>query len=189
MTTKQKTILTEGLRYLDMKDQVYPTLGIDQYASSVGTDDDLITLDFTVKAKEVAADLAEWFERGYDCVVDAEPSPGEVTAGKFLVFVEMNRRLSGPKQIIEMLDDLQTLTGFKVEDWKIKIGDQTEQADINFIKSNVEMSPHEYRMSKDTTAQDDAQLNEWRRIAGVNTVSTYTEDEAIKAIKRQAGIY
>lgn len=178
-----KKILNEGLNYLDMENQVYPTVGIDQYASSVGQDDDMITLDFTVKSKEAATDLAEWFERGYTWVIDAEPSPGEVADRKYLVFVEITRRSRSPEQIMEMLDDLETLTGFKKTEWKIKIGKETLPASVESIKSGIELSPHGYRVSKEEP------LNEWRQIAGIPTVSTYENDEAIKAIKRQAGIY
>jgi hypothetical protein len=176
-------ILTEGLKYLDMEGMVIPNLGIDQYQSSVGEDSDLITLNFVVKAKEVGDDLAEWFERGYEWVVDSEPSPGEVTDSKWLVFVEMNRRSKSPQQIMEMLEDLETLTGLKPEEWKVQIGEETGRASVDFIKQNLQLSPHEYRVEQEEP------LNEWREIAGIPTVSTYENDEAMKALKRQAGIY
>ena len=178
-----KKILNEGLNYMDMEGQMYPVVGIDQYASSVGQDDDMITLDFAVKNKQAATDLAEWFERGYTWVIDAEPSPGEVSERKFLVFVEMTRRSRSPEQIMEMLEDLETLTGFKKSDWKIKIGEETKPATAENIKAGIELSPHDYRVAKEEP------LNEWREIAGIPTVSTYENDEAIRAIKRQAGIY
>lgn len=177
-------ILTEGLKYMDMKNQVFPSIGVDEFKSSVGDDDDLITLSFAVKGKAVAEDLAEWFERGYDWVVDAETSPGEVTTGKWLVFVEMNRRSKSDDQIMEMIGDLETLTGFTDSDWKMKIGEKIEPASAKFIRNNLDLSPHSYRSSHDEP------LNEWRQIAGIPTVKTYVdEDEAIKAIKRQAGIF
>ena len=181
-------ILVEGLRHLDMEGMINPILGVDQYASSVGTDDDLITLDFEVKSKDVAEDLSEWFEKGYDFVIDSSPSPGEVTNGKFLVFVEVERRRQSPNQIMEMLGDLETLTGLSTDDWKMKIGDDVEPASIDFIKRNVKTSPHDYRLSKEEKTDED-NLNEWREIAGIKTVNTYKDDEDMKALKRQAGIY
>ena len=168
---------------MDMEDQVLPLLGIDQYKSSVGGDDDIITLNFVVKDKAVGDDLAEWFERGYDWVVDAEPSPGEVTSGKFFVFVEISRRSKSPEQIMEMIEDLETLTGLKPSEWKFKIGEETEPASANFIKKNIQLSPHDYRMAHEEP------LNEWRQIAGIQTTSTYNDDEDMKAMKRRAGIY
>ena len=168
---------------MDMEDQVLPLLGIDQYKSSVGGDDDIITLNFVVKDKAVGDDLAEWFERGYEWVVDAEPSPGEITSGKFFVFVEMSRRSKSPEQIMEMIEDLETLTGLKPSEWKFKIGEETEPASKEFIKKNIQLTPHDYRMAHEEP------LNEWRQIAGIQTTSTYNDDEDMKAMKRRAGIY
>lgn len=178
-----KKILTEGLKPLDMAGQIFPMVGIDQYASKIGQDDDLITLDFTVKSKAVANDLTIWFEKGYDWVIDSEASQGEVSPGKFLVFVEMNRRMKSPEQIMEMLDDLETLTGLKPNEWKLKIGEVADAASVEFIKKSLETSPHEYRMTREQ------QLNEWRQIAGLQTVNNYVDDAAMQAIKRRAGIF
>lgn len=168
---------------MDMENQILPLLGIDQYKSSVGEDDDLITLNFVVKSKAAAEDISEWFEKGYDWVIDAEPSPGEITAGKLFVYVEITRRSKSAEQIMEMIDDLETLTGLKPSEWKIKIGEVTEPASVDFIKKNVQLSPHDYRMAHEEP------LNEWRQIAGIPTVNTYEDDEAMKAMKRRAGIY
>jgi hypothetical protein len=178
-----KKYLTEGLKYLDMKNQVFPSLGIDQYKSSVGQDDDLITLHFAVKSKAVGEDLAEWFEKGYDWVVDAETSPGEVTDGKFLVFVEMTRRTKSAERIMEMIIELETLTGLNPDEWKFKIGDNIQKGSKEFIEKHLQLSPHDYRMAHEEP------LNEWRQIAGIKTTNTYNDDEDMKAMKRRAGIY
>ena len=57
------TILNESLNYLDMENQVYPTVSVDEYAAKMGTDSDIVTITFTVKSKLVAEDLITWFER------------------------------------------------------------------------------------------------------------------------------
>ena len=36
------TILTEGLNYLDMEGQVFPTFLVDEYAAKMGTDKDIV---------------------------------------------------------------------------------------------------------------------------------------------------
>ena len=173
---------------MDMEDQMLPYIGIDQYESSVGENDDMITLDFLVKGKAQAQDLAEWFERGYEWVVDADSSPGEVKGGNYAVFVEMNRRTKVPARIIEMLDDLGTLTGFELEDWKAKIKDQEFTPTEELIGDRLELSPHRYRESHpDETGEEE--LNEWKQIAGVSMSTTQSkDDDAIRAIKRQAGL-
>ena len=49
--------LTEGLNYMDMEHQVFPSLHIDEYASKMGEDNDIITLSFMVKSYQVGEDL------------------------------------------------------------------------------------------------------------------------------------
>ena len=86
------TIINESLDYMDMKDQVEPTITVDEYAAKMGKDKDIVTVTFTVHSKLAADDLVTWFERGYDWVLDASVSDGELEPGEWLVFVEMDRR-------------------------------------------------------------------------------------------------
>jgi hypothetical protein len=81
-----------------------------------------------VNSEQAGKDVVNWFERGYDWVIDASLSEGEIEVGKYLVFVEMNRRSSGPKRIVELLTDLKTLTGLKPSDWAITVdGEEYEE--------------------------------------------------------------
>lgn len=175
-------IVNESLNYKDMENHVLPLLTIDEFASRIGEDDDIITLNFIVDSKEVAADLVMWLERGYDFILDAETSPGEVENGKYYVFVEINRRPSAPRKIMEILDDLNTLTGIDGEDWKIRIDHDRYPASKENIEKYVPLTAAKYR------ELDQSDLNEWRQVAGIKTVNTYDEDEDIISIQRQAGI-
>lgn len=177
------TTINESLQYLDMEHQVYPILGIDQYKSKIGDDSEFVTVDFTVKSKSVSEDLVTWLERGYDWIIDAEESPGEVKNNQYLVFAEMNRRTWVPRRIMEMLFDFETLTGIKAGEWKLRIGDQLLPATEQNISDNITLSPHLYREEREL------ELNEWRERAGLDTVAVYdSTDPAIQEMQRQAGI-
>ena len=186
--------LNESLQHLDMERQMTPVVGIDQYESKIGENSDCVTVNFIMNSKESAEDLCSWFERGYDWVIDADTSPGEVNKGKYLVFVEINRRLKVPERIIEMLDDLETLTGFKLKDWKLNIGDEMFPAKEESIKNNITLSPHEYRMKysneddEETSDLDLTDLNEMRELAGLEPHTSYVADDELKLMQRQAGI-
>ena len=104
-----------SLDYHDMVGQIYPKLTVDEYAAKMGKDSDIVTLTFLVKSKQVGEDLVDWLERGYEWVLDASVSDGEVEIGKYLVFAEMNRRSAVPSRIIEILDDLSTLTDISLD--------------------------------------------------------------------------
>ena len=90
----------------------------------MGKDSDIVTLTFIVNSKLAGDDLVGWLERGYDFVLDASLSDGEIEPGKYLVFAEMNRRTSVPERIINILEDLETLTDIKLKDWSISIEDE-----------------------------------------------------------------
>jgi hypothetical protein len=173
-----------SLQHLDFENQIIPTAGVDMYASTIGSDADFITLSFTVKSKAAANDLVSWLERGYDWLVDAETSPGEVSNGKFLVFSELNRRSHSPQRIMEILEDMETLTGLGAEEWKLQIGEKMYPASQETIKKHIALSPLQYR------EQHETELNEWRDLAGLEQVVIYDgkKDKDIQAMQRQAGI-
>jgi len=182
---KNKTLLTEGLDFEDMLGQVEPTLTVDEYKAKMGKDSDIVTLSFTVNSELVGKDLVDWFERGYDFVLDASVSEGEIIDGKWLVFVEMNRRSTVPKRILELLTDLKTLTGLKLTEWTVQVNDEDYDAEEDVLKQVIILNPNEYKMDKET--QDE--LNEMLDIAGLDIKPKYQEqDEYIKNIKSIAGI-
>ena len=67
-----------------------------------------------------ANDLVSYLENGYDWILDADVSTGEVSDNNRLVFVEAQRRPGLYKYISEMLTDLDHLTGIKLDKWKFK---------------------------------------------------------------------
>ena len=81
-----------GLEYKDMEGIVKPKIHIDQFKSKMGEDDDVSVISFYVENEKAAEDLMSWFERGYDFILDADRSPGEIKPNKYLVYVEMRRR-------------------------------------------------------------------------------------------------
>lgn len=77
--------LNEGLDYHDFKGFVMPELTVDEYAAKIGKDSDIVTLAFLVKSKATGDDLSNWLETGYDYILDASVSDGELSPGNWLV--------------------------------------------------------------------------------------------------------
>jgi hypothetical protein len=182
-----KTILNEGLDYHDLEGQMIPTVTIDEYAAHMGNDSEIVTLAFTIKSEAAGNDLVDWFERGYDFVLDAQVSEGEVKPGQFLVFVEMNRRSSVPKRIIELLDDLETLTDIPVKDWTIIVDEEEYSPEEEVLKQVITISPHDYREEEEV---EEEEINEMRERAGleVKAIHVDKQDAEIKAFKSMAGL-
>jgi hypothetical protein len=180
-----RRIINEGLDYLDMVDQIEPTVSVDEYSAKMGKDSDIVTLAFTVKSEAAGNDLVDWFERGYDWVLDASLSEGELSPGKYLVFVEMERRTKVPERIVELIEDLETLTDLKVTEWTVTIDEDEYDADEDLLKQKITISPHEYREEN----EDEAELNEMRHRAGLDTVNLHGEpDSELKAFISMAGL-
>ena len=182
-----KTILNEGLDYHDLEGQMIPTVTVDEYAAHMGNDSEIVTLAFTIKSEAAGNDLVDWFERGYDFVLDAQVSEGEVKPGQYLVFVEMNRRSSVPKRIIELLDDLETLTAIPVKDWTIIVDEEEYSPEEEVLKQVITISPHDYREEKEVKEEE---INEMRERAGleVKVIHADKQDAEIKAFKSMAGL-
>lgn len=178
-----KPILNEGLDYHDLVNQIVPEVQVDEYSAKMGSDDEIVTLSFTVKGRQVGEDLVDWFERGYDYVLDAKVSDGEISTGKYLVFVELNRRTSVPERICELIQDMETLTDVPLKDWVIKVNDESYDPNIEQLKSVIILSPHSYRLQKEE------KLNEMRNLSGLESKKIFNKpDNELKDFLAKAGL-
>lgn len=174
--------LHEALEYKDMEGMMKPTIHVDEFASKMGDDDDIIVVSFFVRAKEVAADLANWFEKGYDWVLDADVSPGEIKPGRYLVYIEMRRRSTAGQKLNEAIEDLNTLTEFEPKDWTMHYDGQEHPWDQETFDRLVPLSPKDYRARKE---QD---LNEVRAAAGIDPKQIFEREKDIRQLQSAAGI-
>ena len=180
-----KQILNEGLDYMDLEGQLEPRVSVDEYSAKMGKDSEIVTLAFTVKSEAAGNDLVDWLERGYPFVLDAQVSDGEIRSGKHLVFAELERRTTVPARIIELLGDLETLTGLKVKDYTIEVDEEEYDADENILKQKIILSPKEYRVEEER----EEELNEMRTIAGLETTKIYgPQDIELRNFKAIAGL-
>ena len=83
-------------------------------------------------------------------MLDASVSDGELEPGKWLVFVELDRRSKVPNRIITLLSDLETLTELELKDWNVDIEGDTYDADEDTIREHMVLNPNEYEMEKGT---------------------------------------
>lgn len=176
--------LLEGLDYHAMIGQIDPKVSVDEYAAKMGKDSDIVTLAFKMNSKLAAQDLVGWLEKGYNFILDASVSEGEISPGKYLVFAEMNRRTSVPERIVELLTDMQTLTDIPITEWTVSVDDEDYDADEEILKQVIELSPLAYKKTK----EKEEELNEYRELSGLPTTKMYTEDEYIKNLKAMAGM-
>lgn len=175
--------LLEGLQYKDLDGMMKSTIHVDEFAAKMGDDDDIIVLSFFVRDRAAARDLTAWFEKGYDFVLDADTSPGEVKPGRYLVYVEMRRRSTAPQNVARLLNDLNTLTEYdSAEDWTMHYNGQNQPFSEEAFAATVPLTPDDYRRTVD---QD---LNEMRIASGIAPKKIHRDNEYTRSIKAAAGI-
>jgi hypothetical protein len=176
--------LFESLGFKDLDGLLKPTIHVDEFSSKMGDDDDVIVISFFVRDPQAAKDLMMWFEKGYDFVLDADRSPGEIRPGRYLVYVEIRRRSTAGGNVEQLLDDLNTLTEFESADqWLMHYKGKEIPFSRDTFDSTVPLTPRAYR---DRYEKD---LNEVRVAAGLTVVSNYDKrDRALQTIQSAAGI-
>jgi hypothetical protein len=174
--------LTEGLEYKDMVGILKPTMHIDEFSSKMGDDDDVIVASFFVRNKQAAQDLANWFEKGYDWVLDADISPGEIKPGRFLVYIELRRRSSAGRHLALAVEDLASLTEHEPNSWVMIYKDKETPFTAEEFDRQVPLSPKQYRR------EVDGDLNEMRTAAGIDTKQIYERERDIRSLQSAAGI-
>ena len=121
--------LNEGLLAGDLRMLVNNIFEVDSYASKMGEDKDIVVLSFTVESQKPADDLVEFVENGYDFVLDADISPGELNDGKYKVFVEIERNRRIHEQILELLNGVSLLS--EISDFKFRYHKAFNSLDAN----------------------------------------------------------
>ena len=142
----QQPQLFEGLEYGDLTRLVHPKLHIDEFKSKMGDDADIVILSFKINGKEPAIDLMNFIERGYDWVLDADVSAGELDDGEYLVFVEMAREPKVPRYIMKLLDDMMNLTDQDTSEWKFQYHKKPAEFDLTEenLRKQIPLTPRNY---------------------------------------------
>ena len=176
--------LFESLGFRDLEGLLKPTIHVDEFSSKMGDDDDIIVISFFVRDPQAAKDLMSWFEKGYDFVLDADRSPGEIRPGRFLVYVELRRRSTAGANVEQLLDDLNTLTEWEDSSaWTMHYRGKSIPFSRDAFDATVPLSPRAYR------ERYEKDLNEVRVAAGLPVISNYDrQDRDLQSIQTAAGI-
>lgn len=139
--------LNEGLLAGDLRFLVDNIFEVDSYASKMGEDKDIVVLSFTVNSQNPAKDLVEFVENGYDFVLDADISPGELSDGKYKVFVEIERNKRIPEQVLELLNGVSNLA--EINDFKFRYYKSFDSMDATRenLDSKIPKSKNDYEVN------------------------------------------
>ena len=168
-----------GFETTDLVDVLQPTIHIDEFKSKMGRDDKNCVVSFAVDDKVAAHDLVDFFERGYEFVLDADVSNSEVENGRYLVFVELRRLSSLYDRIAKMLKDLTASSGIKLNQWKFKHMKQKDYVPFErgTFESVVPLSSRAYRKRYIEPIED------MKNIAGIPVKTPPVQDQELKQLQ------
>ena len=130
-------MLNESLRAGDLRNLVKKVFEIDSFKSKIGNDEDIVTLSFTVDQDEPAKDLENFIELGYNFVLDADVTPGELDDGKYRVYVELERNRHSAEQIFEIIEGIKKITGLEDMRFRYFKSFKSEEATLENLQATV----------------------------------------------------
>lgn len=161
------TQLNEGLEYHDMMGLVKPTVHIDEFESRMGDDADVIVVSFYLRNSQAADDLVVWLEKGYDFILDADRSPGEIKPNRYLVYAEFRRSPEFVKNFNQVMTELPNLTAIDPDKFKIRVGKKYYPYSEKAVADTVTLTPAAYNRDRE------GDINEIREAAGLTPKPIY----------------
>lgn len=158
---------------------------IDEYKSKMGNDEDMVVVSFKVGGKEPAQDLVNFVEKGYDWVVDADTSAGEMDDGDYIVFVEMERTPKVADHVMELITDMVELTNNEVAGWRVRYHKDSADHDLESLRTLIPKTPKDYltKVSQDTEA-----LDKLKAASGVKIDTKAPKNDFTESLRVAAGI-
>lgn len=151
------TMINESLRAYDLRGFVSRIVEVDSFKSKIGDDEDIIVIAFTVDHEDPAKDLENFIEMGYDFVLDADVSPGELDDGTYKVYVEFERDRHAADHIREVLDGVEKITG--IDDFKFRYfkSFKSQDATLENLEAGIPKDKESYKILTDRNKLDNFQ--------------------------------
>ena len=169
----------------DLKRLVHTELHVDEFKSKLGDDCDVIVLSFKVDNKEPANDLVNFLEKGYDWVLDADVSAGEMDDGSYIVFLELDRTPEAADRIMSIMEDLMNLTDQKIEDWRVRYYKSHKETHLSLeaLHDLIPSTPEAYER-----AYGQESIDQLKTAAGVKVDTKAPKNDYTESLRSLAGI-
>ena len=177
--------LFEGLEAGDLKRLIHTELHVDEFKSKLGDDCDVVVLSFKVDNKEPAGDLVSFIEKGYDWVIDADVSAGEMDDGDYIVFVELDRNPDVTDNIMKLMDDLMNLTAGTTDEWRVRYYKSHKETTLSLeaLHDLIPDTPEAYNK-----AYGQESLDKLKTAAGVDVTTKAPKNDYTESLRNLAGI-
>ena len=176
--------LREGLEQGDLKRLVHTEMHVDDFKSKLGRDEDVVVISLKVIGKEPAVDIVNFVEKGYEWVIDADVSSGEMDDGDYIVFIECDREPTVASNVMSMMVDLMNLTEQDITEWRVRYrnGREHELTEKN-LQDMIPKTPSEYRQQF-----GHQEIDKLKATAGVKVNTKAPKNDMTESLRIAAGI-
>ncbi len=164
-----------------------PRVTIDEYRSKIGDDEDVIVLTFKLQGRDPALDLVNFIEKGYDWVLDADASSGELSDGSYLVFVEVDREPAVAEHFYTMFSDIERLCEIESSEWIIAYNKphRVGKLEPGVFENLIPLTKEDYQRLHKTMRDD---LDQIKTAAGVRVETRAPKNKMTESLRIAAGI-
>jgi hypothetical protein len=169
-----------GYRANDLRDLVKPVFEIDSYKSKMGDDEDIVVISFTVSEDQAAIDLVDFIEKGYNFVLDADSTSGEIDDGVYKVFVEIERNKNVNNNVMELLDGVGKIANIDQFRFRYYKSFRSQEANLNSLTNAIPIDSNSY-----FTAIQENRMNNYKNFfdrSFVDNIEMYENELIIKKI-------
>jgi hypothetical protein len=169
-----------GLLANDLNNLIDKIFEVDSYKSKMGDDKNIVTLSFSVIAKEAANDLSNFLEKGYSFILDCDVTAGEQSDGTYKVFVEMERNNDVSTNIFEVLDGIKKLSGKTDYKFRYYKNFRSHDASLENLQEMIPADPDNYGIK-----MDESLLDNYKNFFSKSYVDSITMNETALTIKKK----
>jgi hypothetical protein len=176
--------LHEGLEGGDLKRLVHTEMHVDEFKSKLGRDEDVVVISLKVIGKEPATDIVNFVEKGYEWVIDADVSSGEMNDGDYIVFIECDRDPSVAGNVMSMMHDLMNLTEQDIGEWRVRYRNGRERPlSEETLEDLIPKTPSEYKQQF-----GHQEIDKLKAAAGVEVKTKAPKNDVTESLRIAAGI-
>lgn len=179
--------LVENLEHGDLARLIHDEVHIDEFKSKLGDDKDIIVVSFKIAGKEPSQDLVNFLEKGFDSILDADVSSGEMNDGDYVVFIEMKRNKAAPQEIMDMIDAIGNLNDKEHDKWRVRYyhDHADHELTVENLRKLIPCSPQEY---EDRFGRKDDEIDHLRTASGLPSKTKAPDNDHTRSLKAAAGL-